>query len=549
MFFYDEKQFINHENIKFNCSKPIYDKKILKITNKDEYFTIIYNNKYNKYQLYHRGYINKFNTDASKRLIMINNKSFLYHSQITCCYESTDATLFNNVKTGSKKWLLKEGSVSHNFHVFYDKNNNLKAIGGRQLYESVIKKTNHSLACNKNTKYLEIKLKTKEQIKYTGGNPDTMTLKIVSPNHISPCKSNGLYLYSSPDGINWNLDQKTPIITGLNGRDINGYVNLSLFDSLSACVYDNKNDRYILYQRANTAQQKRYICYSTSKDLLNWDEFKYINIEGCTCNNDSFYSPFVYKIKNYYLCFTPHLKINNNNKYINGGIMILMSEDGINWKQIGYQFKYKINLNRNDIYNSVNMHDIIHLFPVAGTPISNNSNQYIYIRNSENDYLERYLIREYGFTYITSNLDSEAFFTTNLISNDTCNLGLNFETDVGGYIKIEILDINKNSLYVETLNGNYIHKNINFTNIQKSYYLKFFLNKAKLFYVNFDVKNDKEYVQPVDKVYQITNIPKFGTVYKKIAIQKINLLHFKGLISNENKIIFSADIKNNKYLR
>ena len=493
MFFYDEKQLSNYNNIQFYCNTPVFDKKILKITNKDEYFTINFNKKSEKYQLYHRGYINKFKDDTKKRLIMINNEYFLYHSQITCCYESSDATNFNIVKTGkTNNWLLKDGSVSHNFYVFYDKNNNLKAIGGRQLYESVVKKTNHSIACNKNTKYQEIKLETKEQIKYTGGNPKTMKLKIVSPNHPSPCKSNGLYLYNSEDGLKWTLEKNTPIITGLNGRNINGYVNLTLFDSISACVYDEKNDRYILYQRANTARQKRYICYSTSNDLINWTEFQYINIKGCNCNNDSFYSPFIYKIKDFYLCFTPHLKINNN-KYTKGGIMVLISNNGINWKQMGYQFKYKVNLKKNDIYNSVYMHDIIQLFPVAGTPISKNNKQLIFIRNSTNDYLERYTTRENGFMYITSaDGKTDAVFTTNLL-NKINKIGLNFQTENTGYVKVEILDHNNNSLFIVKLQGDFIHKNIENINLPENFYIKFILNNAKLFYVSFEDKPDQKY--------------------------------------------------------
>lgn len=489
MFFYDEKQLSSYNNIKFQCNAPVYDMKILKITNKDEYFTIIYNKNSKKYQMYHRGYINKFNNDAKKRLIMINNDYFLYHSQITCCYESPDATKFNIVETGKpNNWLLKDGSVSHNFHVFYDKNNNLKGIGGRQLYESVIKKTNHSLFCNKNTIYQEVKLKTKEQIKYTGGNTKTMKLKIVSPNHPSPCKSNGLYLYSSNDGLIWIPDKNMPIITGLNGRKINGYVNLTLFDSISACIYDDKNNRYILYQRANTERQKRYICYSTSKDLINWEEFQYINIKNCNCKNDSFYSPFVYKIKDYYFCFTPHLKINNNDKYTKGGIMLLISGDGINWKPMGYQFKYNINLKKNDIYNSVYMHDIIQLFPVAGDPISKNGKQYVFIRNSKNDYLERYTTRENGFLYVTAaDNKKNAIFTTTLISSVN-KIGINFQTTDGGYVEIDILNTDKKSLHVEKLQGDYINKEINFCKFPNKFYLTFSLNKAKLFRLNFDEK-------------------------------------------------------------
>ena len=551
IFFYDEKQFTKCDNIKISCNNPVYERNILKITNKDEYFTILFNKKRKIYQMYYRGYINKFKNDEKKRLIMINNEYFLYHNQITCYYESKDATNFKRIKNGKNNYLLREGSVSHNFYVFYDKNDNLKAIGGRQLYQVNLKKTNHPLSCIKCTKLMKVKLKTLDQIKYTSGYKKTMTVNIVSPNHQSPCNSNGLHLYNSVNGINWNRVQSLPIVTGLNGRDINSYVNLTLYDSITACVYDNKNDRYILYQRANTARQKRYICYTTSKDLVNWEEFKYINITGCDPNTDSFYSPFVYKFGTYYLCFTPHLKINNSHRYIDGGIMLLMSEDGINWKKIGYQFRYKVNLKRNDIYNSVHMHDIIKFFPVAGTPIIKNTNQYIYIRNSNNDYLERYVTREYGFSYVEPNdTNKVSTFTTKIM--DLKIFSVNYETENDGYIIFELLDSNKKLIKKSNkLTGNYVNKVV-FLNLPETYSVKCELFKAKIYTINSENDNREFIMNKTGNqniVTQITEIPTFGTVYKNKAIKKINDMYAERLITNENRKRFISIINRRKDLR
>ena len=137
------------------------------------------------------------------------------------------------------------------------------------------------------------------------------------------------------------------------------------------------------------------------------------------------------------------------------------------------------------------MHDIIQLFPVAGCPISKNNKQLIFVRNSTNDYLERYTTRENGYMYVTAaDEKSEAVFTTTLLSSIN-NIGLNFKTDNTGYIKIEILDSNKKSLFIDKLQGDFIHKNIENIKLPEKFYIKFYLSKAKLFYVSFDNKINK----------------------------------------------------------
>ena len=84
--FYNTKQFKSCSNIKIKCNSVKYERNILKLTNKDEYFTLLFNEKRKMYQLYHRGYINHFKEDANKRLIMINNDKFLYHNQTNSLY-------------------------------------------------------------------------------------------------------------------------------------------------------------------------------------------------------------------------------------------------------------------------------------------------------------------------------------------------------------------------------------------------------------------------------------------------------------------------------
>jgi hypothetical protein len=565
IFFYNiTTQFTTNKNIKIVCNKPVYERNILKITNNDEYFTLIYNKKKKIYQLYHRGYINVHKGDSHKQLIMVNNNYFFYHNQITCYLESTDAVTFKKVlKNNQYNALLKEGSVSHNFSVFYDKDDNLVGMGGRQLYKISLSKTNHPHVCQKSTKYMNVKVFTKDQVKYTQADKKTNILKIVSPKYVSPCNSNGLHLYKSDDGVKWKKAQKLPIISGLNGRKINGYSSLSVFDSITSCVYDDKNDRYILYQRANPEKQKRYICYTTSKDLIKWEEFKFINIKGCNYHTDSFYCPYVCKINSFYICFSPHMTFNKKGCYTSGGIVVLMSEDGINWIKVGYQFDYYIDPKRNSMYNSFHMHDIVTLFPTAGTPIINNNNQYFYIRNKNNDILERYGMREYGFTYLESinkNIPSE--FTTKLITTKYDNISINYQTISNGYVLLGLLDENKKEILNFTINdckkltGNCVNKIVEWKDgtLPQKYYIYCKFYNANIFAINFndDTCRDFKEIKAIDKkiiIDKITTMPKFGTKYKKKALNKILELYNEKRICEENMLRFINIIKARKDLR
>ena len=86
---------------------------------------------------------------------------------------------------------------NHNFSVFYDKlNNTLLGIGG----------THNSDKCNKDYKVIDYVWTNEE--KY-----------LLTPYVNNINRNNGLYLYTSKDGINWNISKNKPIYHGLYNSD------------------------------------------------------------------------------------------------------------------------------------------------------------------------------------------------------------------------------------------------------------------------------------------------------------------------------------------
>lgn len=133
----------------------------------------------------------------------------------------------------------------------------------------------------------------------------------------------GLYLFESSDGL--CFDEKKLIIKA----DHPGFISSlewksAEFDSYLSIV--KKNDLYYLYLRANIAPGMRFIQYSTSKDLINWGEFKLINMDKKL--NGNYYFANVEIVGDKFYMFAP---------YFTGKmscIKIYSSNDGENFKFI-----------------------------------------------------------------------------------------------------------------------------------------------------------------------------------------------------------------------
>ncbi len=404
---------ISNGSIVLNLRETDIEKEYFKT---GQYSHIIKHN--NNYKLYYR--INRqpnfFSADSVHFLSVI-----AYAEYINNKFIKSNLNIHNNINNG----ILDNQGASHNFYVFIDKNNKLKAIGG---------------ICVGPHKYSKNKTKLK-LYKYNNNICFNRWYKNIYDPYVNMKeKLNGLYLFESDNGIKWELVEQKPIFHSLI-KSL--YINNEVidFDTQPQIIYHN--NKYILYTRANIKNGVRNIIYSLSTDLLNWTEPKYINYDfKFDLNHDNLYYIGIYKYPNsqYLIAFPSYfystqLRKNEVNKSC---IYILLSIDGINWFKIREIFNhdkimYKYNI-AGFYNNELFIHKNVHTF---------------------NNYINKYIIREDSLCYLTSNNNKINFFS--LQKKYYFNkLFLNFETFENGYVII-FLD---NNIFSHKLIGNYTNLKI-----------------------------------------------------------------------------------------
>ena len=173
---------------------------------------------------------------------------------------------------------------------------------------------------------------------------------IANPTIYMKNHKNGMYLLESDNGIKWQEISKKPVLH----RDIIGE-NIEFgeiaFDT-SPYVIKFKGE-YYYYGRLNTSLDERRIYLRKSKDLLNWDIPKKINImnENNNLLKKNYYNFVVFEFKNVLYALTPYFEACGTTKRqcSNGKTLILKSKDGINWEIIGnflphlHKYKHRVN--------------------------------------------------------------------------------------------------------------------------------------------------------------------------------------------------------------
>lgn len=478
------------------CDTPIqYDCSVLNVTNKCTFFSIIRTEEKPCYKMYYRSYWDP--TERFKNKVWTEVSPMRYHNQVTCYSVSDDGVHFrdgtSNKRLGNRNILLCEKSASHNFSPFLSVDNKIYAVGGRNIHQSTIYNHPHPRKCTESIKFIKWKLKTKSQVVRTHGDKKTMTTMVVSDKHYSDCKLNGIHLYNTKDGKNWNLVQKLPIISGLrNGVDINGLTGYATFDSISSVVFNEKINAYILYQRANPKTNQRYISYSTSKDLIRWNKLKILQIENSSPDVDSYYCPYIYKSSGYYIGILPHA-VMKNSRYVDGGVMIMLSKDGFRWKRRGHFIDYGYKEDPRELTPKTNLYDKLLYYPVGGSLIESDDGRltYFYIHNLKDYCVDRYVVRRNGITHIKAR-DSKnpAIIRTRLIRKVPNGLSLNFSGD----IKVELCDEKGDVLpgysfeECDLLHGDFITKEVSWNkrtikeSSLTSFYLRFHLSPTTYLY-------------------------------------------------------------------
>lgn len=498
---FDSADFEQLDNVKICDDAILFDRRIMNVSKKAGFFFLMEDKKRSpRYRLYYRDYWDPKNVYRGKNWFQMT--VLRYHNQVTCYMVSDDGIHFrdgtSNKKLGNRNILLTEKSASHNFSTFFSKDNIYYGVGGRHFHKASVMAHEHPTKCLKNVKYVKWRLKTDKQIQRTKANKTTKCCLVVSDKVPSRCKLNGLHLYRSHDGKNWKQVKALPIISGLkNGVSINGYLGYNTFDSICSVIYNPHIERYILYTRANPLTQRRYISYCTSKDLIHWSNSKYIQIEGSHWKTDSFYSPYIFLWNDIFVGFHPHCVIRNN-KYVDGGVLLTLSKDGIHYKKRGHFYDYGIRGHSQSVNSKANLYRYLRCFPVGGSMIEDDDglHQYLYLHSYEKNVIDRYKIRRNGFTSLQpANNQKVSIVRTKLLDVPIPHLNLNFKiTEPSGFISVQLLDEKKEIIAgysyddCDNLEGNYVSKEVTWkgesidTSISRCYVcIRFFLARFHCF--------------------------------------------------------------------
>lgn len=105
-----------------------------------------------------------------------------------------------------------------------------------------------------------------------------------------------------------------------------------------------------MYLRSNVKRGTRFIQYSVSENLLNWGEFKNINLDTFDEQSDNYYMPIFYRhptIDGIYVGFLPY--------YCNEfcSIRLVKSVDCANWETVGEIFRGDYKMLRDQPKNTV----------------------------------------------------------------------------------------------------------------------------------------------------------------------------------------------------
>lgn len=380
-------------------------------------------------------YLNVFNIN-NKYIISYCQNTFNYYNSEQMFIESIDGINFSEPKI-----YFKDYAASHNFSVFKDKDNKLKALGG--------------IAHSKNHVYINIEHvkkmygdveyeKCKENVYPHIDNVKTMEIKCcdrllkdgygkcwIDPNNYSELKNNGLYLYELNNDGRFNLITKKPIISGLKPlsyevKNAMKYNPINIIDSSVQCVYNENTKLYYLYMRANIGQGTRSIQYTISPDLSNWSDFKVIKYNPEFKYYDNYYSGEINLINNLFIGFPSFFRLRDEK--LNMRPKIIISQNGDTF----------------DVLDNI--------IEKKGTFCSNtffeiNNEYYFYVFENiltHNTILVRYVCKKDRLFSMNFPVQEQIIEFNKILLIENSEIKINFKTYNNGYIKFELLDIHKN---------------------------------------------------------------------------------------------------------
>ena len=256
--------------------------------------------------------------------------------------------LYNNI--------IKKSLSAHNFSVFIDTNpatpedEKYKAVGGYHVGRASVK-TPFSLGLHQATLYGELNdceiSSSLDVVEFSDPVWPEFTKLLFHDDFYHPRHANGLYLFKSPDGINWTEYNDKPIFSTFTECD-GEFKDVLAFDTHPSIFYDKNKKDYIIYVRANLKLGVRHVMYSRSKDLVEWSVPKLITTDpSFDMNHGNLYFMCAKPYGDKYIAFPPHFKneiiSDSNRRYYDTKTLIMISDNGEDWRTIGEIFSSETN--------------------------------------------------------------------------------------------------------------------------------------------------------------------------------------------------------------
>ena len=414
----------NLENIEFQYIDCVFEKEIIKCDKPYEafingYATVIKIN--NQVRLYYRAGNIKGSDKMTNRQLQRQLGVFLRDYEVLCVAISKDGINFTKPNMGMVKYdkkikgknnIIRKDYFCHNFFANYDYN--LKKFIG-----------------------------------------------------ISGLKShnNGIFVFESKDGYNW--DQKNKILN--DNHLLGGWRHPNHFDTLSVLLYNPILKKYYCYTRHNSdTSPSRRVQVAESTDLIKFSKCKLVKMSELGEKKD-IYIPgiFLYPGTNYFLAHT----CSHDNRTKNKINLLMISKDGMNFELVKEEITKSVKGSILPVYGIIEINNkfLIYVLDNEGR----NINSYL-CYSFKKDRIGCLYAKEMG-TFRTKNIKIKSFF-------------INFETEDDGSIDIEMYN-KENELIerIENIKGDEMNKNIEFQNIKDDeIYIKFILKKAKMYSYSYN---------------------------------------------------------------
>jgi len=264
----------------------------------------------------------------------------VHHAGVPGSQVSSQSIAVAELKDGSyirkNSAILKDTLACTNFRVFIDTNPNCnpiekyKAIGGFHCGRS------HPMV-----KECDVSQRSKEVEVYDPVWPDVKRSLFKNDKIYNPKHANGLYAFTSADGVDWSSSKQPIISIFASSSDVP--LGMIGFDCMPSCFFDSRINKYVLYFRSNIKLGCRHVLRSESIDFNTWSTPEYIRLNpSFDFDHDNLYYMGAYQLSDgSYIAFPSTYKVYVKSlrpqveDHKEAITKVLRSYDGVSWIHLG----------------------------------------------------------------------------------------------------------------------------------------------------------------------------------------------------------------------